>query len=96
MAINNKYLHTVYSHTIIGLLHTVRFVVNLLNPGLPNHSSHLPSVIFKRMKDSNDQDLLVVNAVNNLVLHRFQQCLPVPPQEQVFIRTVRKLIWVIN
>ena len=35
MAINNKYLHTVYSHSIIGLLHTVRFVVNLLNSGFP-------------------------------------------------------------
>ena len=33
MAINNKYLHTVYSHSIIRLLHTVRFVVNLLNSG---------------------------------------------------------------
>ena len=40
MAINNKYLHTVYSHSIIGLLHTVRFVVNLLNSGfLVQHQS---------------------------------------------------------
>ena len=48
------------------------------------------------MEDADYQNLLVINAVNNLVLHRFKQRFPVFTQEKVFIRTVRELIWIIN
>ena len=48
------------------------------------------------MKYTNYQNLLIFNTVNNLVVHGFEQCLAISTQEQVFIRTIRKLIWIID